>query len=395
MNPGTASMTEHPQVQAELAQAGQMLAAGNFPQAELFLRRYWRFGGRDAAAQGVFDGIAHGFGVDAQFRLSENRPAPAAPKYLLIKAWGYGFWSDVHHVIGQLLLAELTQRLPIVRWGSNTLFGDGTGAEAFGLYFEPLSAARLEDVPADATVYPPKWHRDNLTADNVDKWHGAHSRQAAQCFMQRDETLCVSDFYSTVSSLIPWIGEDSRYFGLSDDEIYVELFTRHLKPLPHLVERVEAFAQANMAGRRWAAVHVRGSDKIYESAGLHQTNLKYFGFVDRIVELNPEIGIFLLTDSVDVHAAFSARYAGRLVATPALRSADSTGVHMQGHSGRVVADEVLLDALLATRCDYFVGNQESNVSLAIASLKRWPRGFLAMLGDKNGRAENLFLHRPA
>jgi len=82
-------------------------------------------------------------------------------------------------------------------------------------------------------------------------------------------------------------------------------------------------------------------------------------------------------------------------ATPALRSASTTGVHMQGHPGPTVAEEVIVDALLAARCEYFVGNQESNVSLAVASLKAWPRGFLAMLGEKNGRAENLFLHRPA
>jgi glycosyltransferase involved in cell wall biosynthesis len=394
-------------LRAELDSAGQMLFVQNHPQAEAHLRRYLRMGGTDPVALNLLDAVARGYGVTSAFRLSENhgRAPEAAPRYLLIKAWGYGFWSDVHHVMGQLLLAELTQRTPIVHWGSNSLFRDAAADaaaanparldSAFDLYFEPVSPLRLSELPVSVSIYPPKWSPANLAQDNVNKWEGAHSRQAAQHFFNRPEDVVVSDFYMTVSSLIPWIGTDSRYHGMSDDQIYTELFERYARPLPALLERVDSFRQAHMAGRHWVAVHVRGSDKIYESAGLHQTNLRYFGFVDRIIELNPDIGVFLLTDSVDVHAEFSVRYAGRLVTTPALRSASSTGVHMQGHSGKLVADEVLLDAYLARGCDYFIGNQESNVSLAIASLKRWPRGFLAMLGEKNGRAENLFLHKQA
>ncbi|MFH1020476.1 MAG: hypothetical protein V1782_07685, partial [Pseudomonadota bacterium] len=45
-------------------------------------------------------------------------------KFLLIKAWGFGFWSDVSQILGQLLLAELTNRTPIIHWGSNSLFTD-------------------------------------------------------------------------------------------------------------------------------------------------------------------------------------------------------------------------------------------------------------------------------
>jgi glycosyltransferase involved in cell wall biosynthesis len=398
-------MNDTPDHRADLQSAGQMLYLHNHAQAELHLRRYLRHGGTDPIALNLLAAVARGFGMDADFRLSEKRePAVGAPpRYLLIKAWGCGFWSDVHHVMGQLLLSELTQRTPIVHWGGNSLFRDAEAdaqaadaavpGSAFDLYFEPVSAMTLSALPRDVSIYPPKWTRDTLATDNVNKWDGPYSRLAAQYLFNRSEDVVVSDFYMTVSSLIPWIGRDSRYHGMSDNQIYTELFARYARPRPALTARVDAFHQDHMAGRQWVAVHVRGSDKIHESARLHQTNQRYFGFVDRIIELDPDIGVFLLTDSVDVHADFSARYAGRIVTTPALRSANNTGVHMQGHSGRVVADEVMVDALLAARCDYFVGNMESNVSLAIASLKRWPPGVLAMLGDNNGRAENLFLHQ--
>jgi glycosyltransferase involved in cell wall biosynthesis len=381
----------------DLAQAKQMLAAGNFPQAELYLRRYLRAGGQHPEAQHLLAVVAGGYGIPDGFELVENPISPhgsAAAKYLLIKAWGCGFWSDVHHVAGQLLLAELTGRIPVVHWGANSLFGDGAGGNAFELFFEPVSGVTLADLPKTDSIYPAKWRASGLGADNVAKWDGPGSRQAAPFFFDRQETIAVSDFYAPVSSLIPWIGLASRFHGLSEDELYQQLFAR-LKPLPHIAARAEAFHGAKMAGRHWAAVHVRGSDKIFESKNLHQTNQRYFGFVDRIVALNPEIGVFLLTDSVEVLKVFRERYGDRLVATPALRSQTTTGVHMQGHPGPTVAEEVMVDALLAVRCDYFVGNQESNVSLAIASLKAWPRGFSAMLGVMSGRAENLRLHQPA
>src|SRR5580765_3885445 len=43
-------------------------------------------------------------------------------RFLLIKSWGKGFWSDVDHVLGALLAAEMTRRTPIVHSGGKCLF---------------------------------------------------------------------------------------------------------------------------------------------------------------------------------------------------------------------------------------------------------------------------------
>ena len=75
----------------------------------------------------------------AKIRIAQAR-APrshvrTSPQFLLIKAWGFGFWSDVSHVLGCLLLAEITGRTPVTYWGRNSLFRDGSGQDAFRLYF--------------------------------------------------------------------------------------------------------------------------------------------------------------------------------------------------------------------------------------------------------------------
>src|SRR5690242_5044603 len=47
---------------------------------------------------------------------ARNAPRPPEPgpgRILVIREWGCGFWSDFDHVIGGLLLAELTGRAPV------------------------------------------------------------------------------------------------------------------------------------------------------------------------------------------------------------------------------------------------------------------------------------------
>ena len=75
-----------------------------------------------------------------------------------IKSWGFGFWPNVSQVLGALLLAEATGRVPLVHWGRNSLFGDGSARDAFGHYFEPVSNVTLEDLATipDANCFPPK-----------------------------------------------------------------------------------------------------------------------------------------------------------------------------------------------------------------------------------------------
>ena len=395
-HPGQSVLAAPPASAADAALDGvaQLIAQGNVPQAELQLRFYRRSGHNCPRAARLLAQVTHLYGLPDRFHLSEKSARPNnRDRYLFIRDWGYGFWSNVHHVLGQLLVAELTQRKPVVCWGENSLFRDAANPNAFELFFLPVSNADLTGRLEALSIYPPKWNRDNLNGVAVNAWEGAYSRMAAPFLFDRPEDMVVSDFYAPLSSIIPWIGPDSAYFGLGEDEIHLRLCEKYLHPAAPVRETAEAFYRQHMAGRAWVAVHVRGSDKIHESPHLHQTNQRYYDFIDRIIELNPGIGVFLLTDAIDVHDAYRARYAKRLVTTPALRTGTQVGVHLQGHPGYAVGADVLIDVLLAIKCDYFLGNKESNVSLAASSLKRWPDGYIFMFGEKSVRSDNVFLHQ--
>jgi glycosyltransferase involved in cell wall biosynthesis len=132
---------------------------------------------------------------------------------------------------------------------------------------------------------------------------------------------------------------------------------------------------------------------VHESPHLALVNAAYFNLIDQVIGMNPTIGVFLLTDSSHVVDELQARYGEKLLYTSAVRTGTEVGVHLSGGDGVALGEEVLLDALLALKCNYFIGNRESNVSVGIAALRAWPKGFLFMLGAKDIRSENFFLHK--
>jgi protein O-GlcNAc transferase len=322
-------------------------------------------------------------------------PKPLArPKYLLIKAWGYGFWSDMDHVVGQLLLAELTGRTPVVHWGANTLFGASGVANAFELYFRPVSGATQDGLAAwGQSFFPAKWTAATLRDENVNKFQGAGSRTSALHLLARDEDVVVSDFHGKVVDLMSWIEPDSPWHGLDYRAVYRRLFAKYIQLQPALQARVDAFASERMAGRRWVAVHVRGSDKITELRDLELVNQQYQHRIEKMLQDDPAMGIFLLTDSEHFAREYRHKYGERVLFADVARSANDTGVHYAGHEGRKLGEEVVLDAHLAARCDAFLGNGASNVSTAIRHLKDWAPGTFELIGADFLASPNLMLHR--
>ncbi|MFN9971702.1 MAG: hypothetical protein ACK58T_17615, partial [Phycisphaerae bacterium] len=138
-------------------------------------------------------------------------PTSSSDRILVIRSWSQGFWSDVDHVLGQLLLAEITGRTPLVHWGANSRFGGpqlprwknpGESDPAHNLwnhFFKPVSSLTLVDVLRDAKgrkFFPSKWNDANLTVIDNGAMTGPQSRIAAVSFLNRPEPIAVSDFHT-------------------------------------------------------------------------------------------------------------------------------------------------------------------------------------------------------
>ncbi|MBT3558665.1 MAG: hypothetical protein HN644_13170 [Rhodospirillales bacterium] len=309
------------------------------------------------------------------FQIAQERPAPTAfttPHYLLIKSWGHGFWSDVTHTLACLLISEITGRIPIVHWGRNSAFDDGSDNNAFHLYFDPVSDLTIDDLAGieTLTIYPDKWSKENLREEDLEIWEGKGARLGGILYLNRAETLVVSDFNMSIAELLPWIPESHPMHGQLHDDIGRYLAEKYLSPVVAIRDEVRSFFDTHLAGRSPLAVHIRGLDKQFEVSDLDDKNNAILKALDK---KHPEGPIFLLTDDEGWLAKFRDQYGDRVVTTDCERTTGHVGVHnLPLDEGARLGREMMLDTYIALACDKFIGNGLSNVSSMISLLKQWP-----------------------
>ena len=81
-------------------------------------------------------------------------PCPDEERFLLIKSLGHGFLTEIFHILGGLLLAEITNRQACVLWGDNTPFLRHGSTNAFSQFFNGIGSELflfLRAAPADGT----------------------------------------------------------------------------------------------------------------------------------------------------------------------------------------------------------------------------------------------------
>jgi protein O-GlcNAc transferase len=332
--------------------------------------------------------------IRENLRVAESLEAPVMPagdRYLLIKSWGFGFWADVSQVIGSLLLAEATGRIPVTHWGSNSLFGDKSERDAFGFYFEPISPVPFEALAKiePASFFPPRWHKDNLTENSIAKWEGKGSRAGAVYFLNRPETIAVSDFMIGMAEVAPWLPSSHPLHGKPLADIYRQLLALYLRPRPDIVAERDSFLERHLKNRPFVALHMRGSDKRKEDPNLEGTHAALVGALDAVDRSWP---ILLLTDDARCLARMRERYGARLLVTDCQRTATGEGVHCLSATNPVRAGrEVLIDALLALKAHHFIGSGHSNVSAMIALMK--DPGSCTLIGNSMLLERNLHVHQ--
>jgi protein O-GlcNAc transferase len=325
-----------------------------------------------------------------------DRPSDRGDRFLLIKAWGHGFWADVNHVLGCLLLAEITGRIPVTYWGSNSLYSTEANGDAFQSYFEPVSAIQADMLlkMKEAAIFPPKWTNANLQGNDIAKYIGEHSRMAGFYFLNRPENIAVADYYIGVFDLLPWIPKTHRLRGKSVDDLMRYLIAKYLRPKPHILSAVEDIVRDQLGKAPVIAVHIRGSDKDVETPDVDEVNKKYFSHIDR---QDKAWNILLLTDDTRLVEAFRKNYADRIFLTDCQRSSNHLGIHHTPSADRGrLGFEIMRDTYLALRCQKFIGNGQSAVSAMIAILKKWEAGNCILLMPSSFiHTQNWYLFDPA
>jgi protein O-GlcNAc transferase len=316
-------------------------------------------------------------------------------RYLVIKAWGYGFCSDLDHVLGALLLAEITGRTPLVHWGKGSLFRDEPEENAWPRFFEPVSSIKLSDLLGKKfAFFPPKWNEQNILEAEVNKFDGEWARMGPQLYLNVREEIAVSDLHVGIAHVLSWCRPGTPHHGRSISQVYRAIAKKYLRPSKEVVERIESFAGEHFAGAKVIGVHVRGGDKPVEDPVLLERNLETPAIVDTLLAQHPGAKVFLLTDDAKVREQYAQRYGTKLVATDCLRTKSAHGLHYIEHESRTrLGIEVMVDMYLAARCDFFIGVGTSNVSAMIEHLKDWPEGALDLRPYSIHYTLNPFLYR--
>jgi phosphoglycolate phosphatase-like HAD superfamily hydrolase len=303
-------------------------------------------------------------------------------RFLLIKSWGCGFWSDVDHVMGQLLAAELTHRTPVIYWGPNSLYAKSFDTNAFDLYFEPVSEYTIRDlIRPGYTFYPSVWNARNIMIEDLDKI--AWSQRNLGDMMSSGANVVVSDVHYFVKPMIDYIPKDHWAYGMTPHQIYRGLFDKYLKLKPDIEQEIQNFYMANLENKGpLLGVHIRGGDKVREVENLAKLNKRYVREIDRYVKTYGIRKILLLTDCKEVIKKFQKRYGSMLVFTNCRRSElndTRNAAHLRPYrEKRQKGIEVIKDTYLAAKCDFFIGNGYSNVSYAAKRLKDWPEDHIVL-----------------
>lgn len=297
-------------------------------------------------------------------------------RFLLIKAWGCGFWSDVDQVMGQLLAAEISNRTPVIYWGTNSLYAESFQSNAFELYFEPVSEYTVYDImKPEYTYFPPVWRYDNLVVEDLDKV--AWMNRNLGDLLNSDANVVVSDIHYFLRPLLSYIPKDHWAYGMTANDIYRFLFDRYIKLKPDILQEIEDFYNEKLKNEGLLlGVHIRGGDKVREVENLSHLNKQYHVRIREYIKRYKVQKILLLTDCEEILQEFQKTYGPMVVFTECRRgliAATDDAPHLQNYSmKRRKGIEIIKDTYLAARCDFFIGNGYSNVSYTVKRLKDWP-----------------------
>jgi len=301
-------------------------------------------------------------------------------KYLLIREISAGLWNEMHHVLTQLLVAEILQRIPVVYWGAGCLYASSDGSNAFEQFFLPVSDCNVQDLAKEEfSFYPQRWNSSNLTLPNPG--NAADNRSGTDFLAEMDVDVYVRDTYTDVEKIIPFIPADHPLYGLNRKDLLSRLIHKYIRLQKEVQAYIDAFYEENMKGSAFLAVHIRSSDKIVEVGHLHELNDQYPMEIEKVLKANPGMRIFLMTDCIEILEEYKKRYGSLLIHTECKRVPRSgKGVHFQEYpDNRQKGLEIILDTWLAARCDFFIGNGYSNVSAAVSELKDWGKDRIKLL----------------
>jgi len=306
---------------------------------------------------------------------------------------GKSIWADVDHVICQILAAELTNRIPVVYWGMESLYSESIATNAYEFFFEPVSGFTVHDIIRPGySFYPPTWNSENILAEDSDRFKMEY--RDLKSLMKSDANIVVSDIYYPLSSILLWANRSHWSFGKTPYQVYRYLFDKYLKPKAEVKREIKKYINTNPDFRDEKpilGVHCRSNAIVNEVAQLYDLNELYKPYIWQYIVRYNIRHIFLITDSAKILKEYKKLYGvnGMLLYTDSKKRPlkERIPTYLQEYPNKrhkgveLIKDtiEVIKDTYLASQCDFFIGNGYSNLSNTVMRLKDWPETNIKLL----------------
>ncbi len=271
----------------------------------------------------------------------------AEEKFVIGPTPGEGFFSSFLGVLNNIIWAEKNHKVPVVYWNEGCCYAKMDGSNAWEYYFYPVS---------------------NLTYERGNALHS--------CLGVADGVTISHIFQSNRS-----------YFDQTYRFVVKEILDRYIEVKPGISEEVDTFYEKNMKGKKTIGIHLRGTDKAGGKRGQEIKNaeikerkekdlarnqklsLLLLGAAERIANtFDEEVQFFIASDDESLLDLAKKKLRGALIYCNAHRSQDGAPVHTtKGGSERdaaLLGKEVLVDALLLSKCDFFIYSY-SSVAIAV------------------------------
>jgi hypothetical protein len=242
-----------------------------------------------------------------------------------------------------------------------------------------------EYIPATDSVSPAAWHGNlNKSAtsmrtpyrNNTEFWQST-SIDLTKLDYQED-VLVMWTYHGEVNLLRDhFTGAFEELRKMSRDEILSKLLKEDLSPQPWIKNKVDEFRREQFRGKI-VGVHVRYSD--------HRARLlAILNKLNRLINLNPGLQIFLATDNIQIKQMFEENYPG-LITTQHWYPKPGSRIHDNRACPDRLASgvESLIDLYLLAECDYLIIDSSSTFSYMASLLTIAPESNVYDLkrGDK-------------
>jgi len=241
-----------------------------------------------------------------------------ANKYV-IGAWGCGFFSDFLGVLNNLLWCEIQNNTPVVYWNSKSRYHISGGlngkTNVWEYYFEPVS---------------------ELFYTTGDKLH--------------------TNYWVSGSGLAKKRLFFYRNIGAAKRKKAKELIDKYVAIRPCVQEKIDAFYNEYMQGKKTIGLHIRGTDK--------HTEEKRVSLLAFLAEAQKYEGyqFLIATDEFSILEKAKKGLKGNVIFYDAQRSSNGKPVHRKFNKAKL-GEEVLIEVQLLSRCDKLI-HTYSNVSTA-------------------------------